>query len=864
MTKSFPINDIKHSLLTAIESDPLVVLTAPTGAGKSTVLPLWLLASNFCQGDKKVYLLQPRRVAAKNIACYLAAQLGEKVGERVGYRLRNESKVSKHTRLEVITEGILVRLMQNDPELINCSLIVFDEFHERSLQADIAFAIARDIQQGLRDDLHILLMSATLAIGDIQKSLPDASFVESQGLSFPVSYQYLPPSNIRAWRQHCLSVIIKTLNDVNASILVFLPSSNDIRWLAEQLEAVMAEQYADSFELFSLYGDLPLKEQQKAIQVSENQRHKLVLATNIAETSLTIEGIECVIDSGLENVAVFDSATLTNQLKQQAICKASAIQRAGRAGRISAGTCIRLYSADDFQRRPEQATLAIEQADLLPILIEAAQWGVTALSQLPILTLPKIQTEEGGWQTLQQLNIVDNNKQLTSIGKSIAKLSCHPRFANMIISAGELENRLATADAMKKTNLVSLACLIAALLEEKDILYGEQAKFNACLFYRLELLRTSHTSQKQNARCARILKQANNLARQANSCFSFDLNFDFSFDSADVGLLLALAFPERIAQKRQRANQQTSQQDYLAANGKGLSLNLDDKLADEDYLVIANASQFNQKLNIRLAAPVNVQQLIDAGIIEPSWQQVLFYDDKTNKIIAEKRHMFGAIIFATQAETAQLNAEKIVDLWCQQITKFGLSWLNWQKQDTELLARLRWLTQEFSELTLGDYSEQALLANTEELLAPYLTDIRTKSQLDKLDLSEILLANLSYQQQQLVNELAPTFYVGPTGRKCKISYSETSPPIVELPMQEVYGLQISPSVGLTKFGKEIPLTLSLLSPAGRPIQVTQDLSAFWQGSYKEVQKEMKGRYPKHFWPDDPANAKATNKTKRNM
>lgn len=853
MANSTALTDIKEELLGALINQKTVLLTAPPGAGKSTILPLWLLNRPEYQ-DKKIYLLQPRRVAAKNIACYLAQKIDEKVGKTIGYRLRNDICCSQHTRIEVITEGILIRLMQADPELLSCALIIFDEFHERSVQADLAFAIARDIQQGLRDDLTLLLISATIAVEQLQQQLPDACLFSVAGRQFPISYQYQPTINIRQWREHCLNVIQQQLHNINSSILVFLPGSADIRWLGQRLEAVMPKQV----ELYSLYGDLPLHKQQAAIKPTISGCYKVVLATNIAETSLTIDGVNLVIDAGFEKVAIYDAATLTNQLKQQTITKASAIQRAGRAGRQQAGQCIRLYSEDDFQRRPEQSIANIQQTDLLPVLIEAARWGVTELKRLPMLELPNSKKEQDAWHTLIALDIVNENKQLTAHGKQVAQLACHPRYAHMIIKAISL-------DKIEQSNYVILACLLAAFLEERDTFSPERAKNNANICHRLDELIKSPATNMAKTLQSRIVVQARQLYRQLTinqfideSSLQNEELFLKVINTYLAGTLLAIAYPERIASSRHTNG------DFLAANGKGLSLSIEDSLVSENYLVIAKTSQYQQHLTIRLAAPIDLNKLVELDLINFKTEQVLAYNSQNERIIAEQHKKLGAIVIEKKVEHEKITEQALINLWHTQIIENGLSWLNWQKSDRRLLSRLVWLNTYQPQLELINFDDESLLTQLDIWFSPFIGGIKTKVQLNKLNLSEMLLSLIDYPTLILVNKLAPEYFIGPTGRKCPINYTTEKAPKVSLPMQEAYGLISSPCVGNTSFGGEISMTLELLSPAGRPIQVTNDLASFWQGSYAQVQKEMKGRYPKHYWPDDPANAVATNKTKKYM
>jgi ATP-dependent helicase HrpB len=853
-----PINDIKDDVIVALNHHKTILLTAPPGAGKSTCLPLWLLDLP-CLSGQKIYLLQPRRLAAKNIACYLSQQLGESVGNTVGYRLRNESKTSKNTRLEVITEGILTQIIQHDAELSACGLVVFDEFHERSLNADLAFALTRDIQQGLREDLKILLMSATLATEAINHQLPDAVALESKGRSFPVDINYQAPSNTRLWRQHALSVLKSLVNSHQGSILMFLPGTGDIRYLAEQLSPFMPA----NMTLCPLYGELSLQQQQQVIAPAPSGHHKLVLATNIAETSLTIEGVDLVIDSGLENVAIYDVQTLSNKLQQRSIAKSSAIQRAGRAGRLQAGHCIRLYSKDDFERRSEQSSSEIQQADLLPMLMEVARWGATACEQLPMIEMPNATKEQLAWQELIDLALVTHKHQLTAQGKQAAAFPCHPRFSKMLLAALQLEQ------SQQVEHLLSLACLLVSLLEERDIFSAEQRLDNCDITQRItQLLQLAKKPQHQ-----RIIQQAQRLyqvtirqSSDANDASDFELtntnkricNTATQLPLQCSGLLLMLAYPERLAKQRDH------QGNYLTAYGKGLVMNSGDALADKEYLVAVQFFQRQNTLAIGLAADINLSQAIAWQVVAVESKTHLHFDHKQNRIRCANQQVIGSLVISEENTLQKLSTELFIECWCQQIRKRGLSWLKLDEQTQQLLLRWRWLNQTQKHLAFEDVSEIHLLSTLEQWLGPYLVDITSKAQLDKLNLAEALLSQLSYQQQQIFNQLAPNYFTGPTGRKCKIRYSLEQAPIVSLPMQELYGVSSTPSVGDSNHNSQVALIIELLSPAQRPIQITQDLVAFWQGSYREVQKDMRSKYPKHFWPDDPANAQATRKTKRHI
>ncbi len=847
-TTSLPINQIKTNLLEALQQHPTVLLTAPPGAGKSTCLPLWLLAQPQ-YFEQTIYMLQPRRIAAKNVATYLAKQLGENVGETVGYRLRNDSKVSNKTRFVVVTEGLLTQIIQQDPELVGCGLIIFDEFHERSLHADLAFALSRDTQLGLRDDLTLLLMSATLASDDIKANLPDAHSIACEGRTYPIEIEYQSPSSSREWRQHAIRVIQSACQTHIGSVLVFLPGVNDINIIAEALQARLPSQ----FVIAPMHGGLSLAEQQMAINKPDKGQCKVVLSTNIAETSLTIDGVNLVIDCGFEKVAVFDSNTLSNNLVQRQIAKDSAIQRAGRAGRLMPGKCIRLYASEDFSRRKEHSESEILHADIQTLLIEAARWGVKSLAELPMLELPPERYEQQVWQQLQQLNLIDEQHRLTQHGKQVSQLACHPRFAHMIIAAKQLKQSSAAKNEGFES-LDVLACILAALLEERDIFARQTAHQQADISLRVNVL----LQQSNNHHYKRILNQAVRLAKLAHIKPVNSTSWQSLVNTNHCGLLLALAYPERIAKLRNKSCE------FIAANGKGLQVENDDPMSTSDYIVAAQLQQYQQQLRVSLGAEVNVHQLIAHKLVKVEKRHVLRLDELTDRIISAEQQTIGRIVIKQTTVDIANKTEQLVDLWCDHVTKKGLKTLNWQANDLALLERWRWLNQTQEHLGFPKADEQSLLLSLDVWFAPFISKVRKKGQLSKLDLSSMLLSLLTYQQQQQLNQYAPQYFIGPTKRKCPIRYSEEQAPVVSLPMQELYGVSETPSVGDKQNGSQVALILEILSPAKRPIQITQDLVAFWQGSYKAVQKDMKSQYPKHFWPDDPANAQATRKTKRHL
>lgn len=833
-------------MLTALETYPAIILSAPPGAGKSTQLPLWLLESDLFK-HKKIIMLQPRRIAAKSVANRLAQQLGEKVGETVGYRMRNDTKVSSNTRLEVVTEGILTRLIQNDNELSDIGLIIFDEFHERSIHADLAFALALDIQQGLREDLQLLLMSATLDNEYLAKFLPEAKVLGCEGRSFPIEISYHAPNIERNWRQHAITVIRQHALNETGSILVFLPGTADIRFIYNAL----VEQTPSDVDLFALYGDLDINQQQQAINPATLGRRKVVLATNIAETSLTIDGISMVIDSGYEKVARFNHDSLINELSMQKISKASAIQRAGRAGRVQAGKCVRLYANDDFQRRVDHAASEISQADLLPLTIDVANWGVSKFSQLNFLELPVNAKEQQNWQTLQALDAVDSKNRLTKHGKLVANFPCHPRFAHMLIKALHVVDNDPQA-----RHCLSLACLLAATLEERDTFNRERALDNCDIRSRLFQLANSNKAKASGIEY-RIIVQAKNLAKKLNNIsaqkFSISLN-DNDWPMEYCGLLLAFAYPERIATARKSTGS------YLCANGKGAELSSNDKLNGEPYLVCAKLHSYQQKLQITLSSPVNEADIYQYFNDHISTIDVLNYNEKQQKITSEKQTRLFKLVLKTEISSAVINSETLTALWCNFIRQKGLAILKFDDNTQNFINRVQWLNEYYRDLPLPDFSEDGLLTELETWLGPYLYDVKKLSALLRLNFTEIINNALDFEQQKLVKLWAPKTYTSPVGREFIYQYSEQPQPKLALPMQQVYGLSSSPYVA----NGQVAVLLELLSPAKRPIQVTQDLARFWQGSYKEVQKDMKANYPKHFWPDDPANAQATTKLKKHL
>jgi len=824
-----PIEAILPELKQQLTSQHQVILQAPPGAGKSTFLPLRLLKERWFAG--KIIMLEPRRLAARNIAHYLASQLGEEVGEKVGYRLRGEAKVSAKTQLEIVTEGILIRLLQQDPELNGIDLVIFDEFHERNLQADLGLALCLDVQSSLRDNLTLLIMSATLDNGVLQQHLQDASYLSCEGRSFPIDYVYYPilttasrhPDQVP--QQALVSLIQKAYQEQSGNILVFVAGVKEILACCRELQAWINNNQL-AVLLAPLYGQLSLDEQQIAIQTPTKNKRKIVVATNIAETSLTIDGITVVVDSGMERSVKFQAQTGIGKLINQSISEASATQRAGRAGRLSAGTCYRLWAKE--KRLNAQSQAPILQSDLTALMLEISAWGVSHPSQLPFLTQPPEGHIQVAQQLLKDLNAIDANGRCTKHGEKIIEFGLSPRLGHMLITAKVLESDL------KEKGIVALACLLAAFLESNEKSSDDIVAELASVSYQVK------TQYKK------LLKKC---AVSAPSILPLQY----------CGVLLAIAFPDRIALSRDNENH-----DYLLSNGAGVALHQHSVLLNKKMLVVADLALSGQQSNSLIYKACAIS-LDDIKTLLPDYLAVtdyLFWSLKENKLIAEKRLMLGKITIE-RTPLERVSKEQKLQALLNAIRQVGLSMLFWSDANTALLNRLRYASSQYRLANRGDqfdYSETTLLKTLDKWLAPFCIGVTQPEQFKKVDLKAALLSCLSWEQQQKLEADFPQNIIVPTGSAIKLLYREQQDPLLSVKMQELYGQAQTPTI----FEGKVAIQLALLSPAMKPLQVTQNLGSFWAGAYKEVQKEMKGRYPKHFWPDDPANAIATRKTKKHL
>ncbi len=809
MPDVLPVEDIYQSLLTTIKNNPMALLQAPPGAGKSTWLPLTLMREGHF---KHIVMLEPRRLAARNIAQYLASQQNEKVGESVGLRIRGESKVSPATRLEIVTEGMLTRMLQNDPELSGVDLLIFDEFHERSIAADTALAFALETQAALRDDLTILLMSATLD-GERYSEFFDCPIISSEGRSYPIDEVYIPLKDESRWLDDIPAIIKQALNEQAGSALVFLPGQREILRVQQALSDL-----ADQCEVFTLFGEQNKAEQQAAIAPATKGKRKVVLTTNVAETSLTIEGIRIVIDSGKRRAASFNLKTGVTELITQNISRSSAVQRAGRAGRIEPGVVYRLGSKQTFERRNNHDAPDILTSDISQLLLEAKQWGAS-LEELSLLDVPSKQQIKQATALLKMLEAIDENDKLTPLGSQMLSFGADIRLSHMLIKAQKLQ--------VTMPGIYELAAYLIALLESRITM---PADLNLALH-------SQHTKPHP------VFKQ------QLNYWLSrLQLKAAFELKTQYLALLVAFAFPDRLAKKRGNG--------YLLANGAGADLS-EEFWHNDDYIAIASMGGHKGSRVFAGVAFVPSELEDELGHLFTS-QTRCEYDEKTGRFIHQDEVKLGAITVSSQPSKQPLDKTQRIQAWLNLFSKHGFQLFNEQTDSEQLLTRMSLASTLLPE-SFPTINRDELRAHS-QWLAPYLSDIKNLEQLKKFNYGEALKNCFDWQQQNALNELLPLRLTVPSGSNVRITYQLDGPAKLSVRMQEVYGMTSTPLLAQGK----LPLLMELLSPAQRPLQLTQDLANFWQTSYRDVQKEMKGRYPKHFWPDNPATSQATNKVKSKM
>ena len=807
-----PAYSIAEEVNKALGNHSAVVITAPPGAGKSTVLPLTIL-----EGMKgKGIVLEPRRLAARQIAERMASLLDESVGETVGYRMRFETKVSPRTRLEVITEGILTRMLVSDPTLDGIDFVIFDEFHERSLASDTALALVREAQNMIRPDLKIIIMSATIDASSICTVL-GAKLIESEGRMFPVTPIYIAPEHDIPTTDEVARLIIRAQREQDGDILVFLPGEAEIRRVAEALP--------NDSTIMPLYSRLSPSEQRAAIAPSPDGKRKTVLATSIAETSLTIEGVRVVIDSGLCRTMFFDKRNGMSHLETVRISRDMATQRMGRAGRLSEGVCYRMWAQSAEHGMQECRRPEILDADLSSLVLDITAWGANDIENLPWLTLPPRGNVYQAQALLESLGAIRNGS-IMELGKRMSRIPCHPRISRILVA---------------DDNLKSLACDIAALLEEKDPL--SHLTDDSDIFTRITHLRQARANGNLG-HWSRIARIASEYCRMAHC------KEDNTIPSQDeIGTLLALAYPERVGMALSTPGH------FRLSSGDNAQVDINDTLSASKWIAVASLNAASGR--IFLASPISKEALLLLTYDHTTVQ----WDSRTERIIAQRQKRIGNLVIDSQ-DIQSPDLGQIIEAVCKAVAKSGVSLLDFSDSVTALQRRIDAVKNWHPELSLPDTSTEHLLATADEWLPFYLEQVSgtiDKKTLRSLDLSAIILGLLTYEQQLSLDRLAPTHITVPTGSRIRIDYRQgAEAPVVSVRLQECFGLTDTPTVN---DGKQ-PLLMELLSPGFKPVQLTKDLRNFWQETYFEVRKELRRRYPKHSWPDDPLTAPATRTTQR--
>lgn len=834
---SLPIDEVLPALRAALAARHEVVLEAPPGAGKTTRVPLALLDQDWLAGQT-ILMLEPRRLAARAAAERMAAELGERVGETVGYRIRLESKVGPSTRIEVVTEGILARRLQDDPSLDGVGLVIFDEFHLRNMDADLALALALNGRELFRDDLpmKVLLMSATLEGERLSRLLDDAPIVTSAGRMYPVTTIWGKPYQQGDFIEpRVVATCLEALDDQRGSLLVFLPGQAEIRRVHQGLQEHL--QQRQDILLCPLHGELDLSAQRAAIDPAPPGKRKVVLATNIAETSITINGVCVVIDAGLERVPRFDPRSGMTRLDTQRISKASATQRAGRAGRLEPGVCYRLWSEAQHEQLAGFNSPEIQQADLAGLALQLARWGVQP-SQLKWLDVPPPAAFSQACDLLRRLGALQPNDQLTPHGQAMAGLPAHPRIAHLLLRGHAL-------------GLANLASDIAALLGERDIQRGAGADLHS----RLAILSGEQRAQRGEQGAAQRSRQ---LAKQYRS-FLRGTATDAVLDGDHpkwVGCLLALAYPDRVAQRRQAGGS-----GYRLANGRAALFTEPDVLMKHDWLVIADLGSRQGQREERIYLAAELDPGLFNTVLREQVSQVdeLDWDEREGVLRAERQLKVGELVLST-SPLSDLDDESRARALVSYVRRKGLELLPWTPELRQWQARVELLRRldldRAAESEWPDLSDQMLRATLEDWLAPYVANVTRLSHFGQLDLPAILRNLLPWPLPQQLDLQAPQTIAVPSGSNIRIDYSE-QPPVLAVRLQELFGLSDTPRIAS---GKQV-LKLHLLSPARRPVQVTQDLANFWRTTYSDVKKDLKGRYPKHYWPDDPLVAQATARVK---
>jgi len=832
MTK-LPIHKVLDKLKNSLHSNPTAILQAPPGAGKSTVVPISLFQESWIN-NKIIIMLEPRRVAARMVASQMAKLLGEKVGETIGYQVKMDSCYSKNTKILVVTEAILVRKLQNDQTLDDVAMIIFDEFHERSIHTDLSLALSLQVQELLRDDLKILLMSATLNSEKLSSLLGDVPVITSEGKVFEVENEYLDlktrqPTPLTL-NTTLLNITLKAIQENDGDILIFLSGVKEIQTLQKSLLTNIVDK---NILVLPLYSSLSKKEQDKAI-LKSSQR-KIILSTNIAQTSLTIEGVTVVIDSGLEKTSRYNYSNAMDHLELSFISQDAATQRAGRAGRLSNGKCYKLWHK---QKILQNSTMPeILRADLSSVLLELAYWGVENFDELKWLDIPNQNIIDTTKEVLKELYMLDDNYKITSFGKDALVLGLHPRYAYMILKANELD-------------LAYEACLLISLLSEKDIFTNNFKECDILSRFTHLFEHDFHSSYINSYRAKDVLTQADFYYKKLHSIKKVNQkNRHLQHDM--IAVLLLFAYPDRLAKKRSNNDNK-----YLLSNKKGAILHNEDSLFNQEYLVVADLHAQDKDSYINLAIEISLTDIQTYFSKHITTKESITYNKELKKIDIRQSNYFLEL----QLLSKPLSSTKDIDfkkLLLNLVRQEGLSLFTWTKKAHTLQKRVNFI---HAHQKFTDFSELSLLENLDRWLEPFLTNITTVKALENLDIYAMLLTLLSWEEQQHLDIYAPKSIQVPSGTNIFIDYSDVEKPSMKVKIQEVFGLHETPKVlkGL------LPLQIHLLTPAMTPMQITYDLKSFWLNSYAEVRKEIRGKYKKHYWPEDPFEAIATNKTKKNM
>jgi ATP-dependent helicase HrpB len=813
--QKLPIDGVLGTLGQTLAASSRAVLSAEPGAGKTTRIPLAMVDQPWLAG-KKIVMLEPRRLATRCAAEFMASQIRERTGQTVGYRIRGSSVTGPETHIEVVTEGILTRMLQHDPELPGVGLLIFDEFHERSINADLGLAFALDVQAHLRSDLRILVMSATLDVDAVARLLENAPVVKSEGRVYPVETIYARFTPEKTIEQRTANAVLRALQAAEGDILVFLPGRKEL----DRVDRLLYDKkLPEDIVVHELFGDAAYERQAAALTPDPNGKRKIILSTSIAETSLTIDGVRVVVDSGLARTARFDPNRGMSGLTTIPVSKAVADQRRGRAGRQQPGTCYRLWMENEQERLPDYPQPEIKVTDLAQLALDLAQWGTPDGASLRFLDPPPPAHLSQARSLLQSLGALDGSGKLTAHGKAMAEIPVHPRLAHMLFEC-------------KKLGLGPLACDVAALLEER-ISGGKKSDIDLADF----LPPAAKTSERMLAQSARLrrMMEISDRGTQKND---------------DAGVALALAYPDRIARRRKEGSR------YVLASGQTALLPSASLLARSEFLAVGDVDGLGAEVKIFLAAALTRQRIESVFAGDILTEEKTEWNEEEHAVTSKRITHIGAVVLSEQSFLA--DGDVVIRSMLEGIRSMGIECLPWDNDSLALQQRILWMRNHSSLLKeLPDFSNEALMESLEEWLAPFLNDITRAAQLKNLLLPEIFRARFSPQLRQTFERLAPSHLDLPSGSHAALDYSGENP-VLAVRLQELFGQTETPKI----CGGTVSVLVHLLSPAHRPLAVTQDLRSFWTNTYPEIRTQLRARYPRHVWPEDPLNAKPTNKTKR--